>query len=75
MPWACIQRMKLSWKTALNDMPGDHYKIESNDKIPDCKYWAAWIQAVQNQKQTNAGVLEKFTKFKIGRKVLYVNSK
>ena len=56
-------------------MPGDHYKIESNDKIPDCKYRAALIQAVQNQKQTNAGVLEKFTKFKIGRKVLYVNSK
>ena len=56
-------------------MPGDHYKIESNDKIPDRKYRAALIQAVQNQKQTNAGVLEKFTKFKIARKVLYVNSK
>ena len=49
----------------LNDLPGELYTIEADDKIPDnCKYPLATIQAAQNQKQTKTGVLAKFLKLK-----------
>ena len=48
----------------LNDLPGELYAIESDDKIPDNrKYPLAAIQVAHNQKQTNAGRLAKFFKF------------
>ena len=54
---------------ALNDVPGELYTIEADDKIPDsCKYSLATIQAAQNQKQTNTGGLAKSLKLKIGAK-------
>ena len=38
----------------LNDLPGELYTIETDDKIPDnYKYPLAAIQTAQNQKQTN----------------------
>ena len=38
----------------LNELPGEPYTIEANDKIPDnCQYSLALIQAAQNQKQRN----------------------
>ena len=53
----------------LNDLLGELYTIETDDKIPDnCKYPMATIQAAQNQKQTNIGGLVKFLKLKIGEK-------
>ena len=43
-----------------NELSGELYIIEANDKIPDnCKYQLALIQAPQNQKQTNTGGLSK----------------
>ena len=57
--------------TVLNDLPGQLYTIEANDKIPDnCKYPLALIQAAQNQKQTNTGDLAKLLRLKIGAKVM-----
>ena len=41
-------------EAVLNELPGELYIIEANDKIPDnCKYPLALIQAAQNQKQTD----------------------
>ena len=58
-------------KAVLNELPGELYTTESNDKIPDnCKYPLALIQAEQNQKETNIGGLAKLSKFKIGAKVM-----
>ena len=38
----------------INDLPGELYSIEADDKIPDnCRYPVATIQAAQNQKQRN----------------------
>ena len=57
--------------TVLNDLPGQLYIIEANDKIPDnCKYLMALIQAAQNLKQTNTGDLAKLLKLKIDAKVM-----
>ena len=40
-------------EAVLNELPGELYTIEANDKIPDnCKYPLALMQAAQNQKQT-----------------------
>ena len=48
----------------LNDLPGELYAIESDDKIPDNrKYPLAAIQVAHNKKQTNVGGLAKFFKF------------
>ena len=45
-------------KAVLNDLPGQLYTTEANDKIPDnCKYQLALIQAAQNKKQTSIGGL------------------
>ena len=45
-------------KAVLNDLPGQLYTTEANDKIPDnCKYQLTVIQAAQNQKQTSIGGL------------------
>ena len=56
-------------KAVLNELPGELYVIEVNDKIQDnCKYPLALIQAAQNQKQTNTGGLAKLLKLKIGAK-------
>ena len=42
----------------LNDLSGEFYTIEANDKIQDnCRYSLATIQAAQNQKQANQGGL------------------
>ena len=58
-------------QAVLNDLPGELYTIEANEKIPDnCKYPLVLIQAVQNQKQTNRGGLAKLLKLKIGVKVM-----
>ena len=33
----------------LNDLPGEFYRIQADDKVPDnCKYQLATIQAIQN---------------------------
>ena len=56
----------------LNDLPGEVYTIEADDKVPDnCKYPLAMIEAAQNQKQTNTGGLSKFLKLKIHAKVMF----
>ena len=56
-------------KAVLNELPGELYIIEVNDKIQDnCKYPLALIQAAQNQKQTNTRGLAKLLKLKIGAK-------
>ena len=58
-------------EAVLNQLPGELYITEANDKIPDnCKYPLALIQAAQNQKQTNTGGLTKMLKLKIGVKVM-----
>ena len=55
----------------LNEILGELYTIEVNDKIPDnCKHALALMQAAQNQKQTNTGGLAKFLKLKIGVKAM-----
>ena len=52
-------------------MLGKLYTIEANDKIPgNCKYPLAFIQAAQNQIQTNTGRLVKLLKLKTGAKVM-----
>ena len=39
---------------ALNNLPGEVYSIEDNDKSPDdCSYPFSVIQSAQSQKQTN----------------------
>ena len=60
----------------LNNLPGEFYTIKANDKFTDnYKHPSALIQAVQNQKQTNAGGLAKLLKLKIHAKVtLTVNT-
>ena len=41
-------------EAVLNQMPGDLYKIQGNDKIlNNCKYPLSLILAAQNQKQTS----------------------
>ena len=70
-----VQKMSYTYmkrnETVLNELPGELYTIEANDKTPDnCKYPLALIQAAQNQKQTNTGCLAKFLKLKIGVKVM-----
>ena len=41
-------------EAVLNDLPGELYKIEADDKVPDnSKYPLTTIQAAHNQKQTN----------------------
>ena len=58
-------------EAALNDLPGEFYTIEGNDKIPDnCKYPLTAIEATKNEKQTNTGGLAKLFKLKIGAKVM-----
>ena len=55
----------------LNDLLGEFYIIEADEKIPNnCKYPLAAIQAAQNQNQTNTGGLPKFLKLKCGAKVM-----
>ena len=55
----------------LNDVPGELYTIEADDKIPDnCKYTLTTIHAIQDQKQTNIGGLARLVKLKIGAKVM-----
>ena len=56
---------------ALNDVPGELYTIEADDKIPDnCKYTLTTIHAIQDQKQTNIGGLARLLKLKIGAKLM-----
>ena len=58
-------------EAVLNNLPGEIYTIEADDKIPDnCKYQLAMIPPAQNQKQTNTGGLTKLLKLKIGPKVV-----
>ena len=58
-------------EVVLNELPGELYIMEVNDKIPDnCKYPLTLIQAAQNQKQTNTASLAKLVKLKIGAKVM-----
>ena len=60
--------MKMN-NAVLNDLPGELYNKEADDKILDnCKYPLATIQTAQNQTQTNTGGLAKFLKLKIGAK-------
>ena len=55
----------------LNDLPGELYIVEADDKVPDnCKYPLAMIEAAQNQKQTNTGGLAKLLELKIGAEVM-----
>ena len=58
-------------ESVLNELPGEHYTIEVNDKIPDnCKYLLELIQIAHIQKQTNTGDLAKSLKLRIGAKVM-----
>ena len=58
-------------EAVLNELPGELYIIEANDKIPDnCKYPLPLIEAAKNQKQANTGGLAKLLKLKIGPKVV-----
>ena len=58
-------------EAVLNELPGELYIMEVNDKIPDnCKYPLTLIQAAQNQKQTNTAGLAKLVKLKIGAKMM-----
>ena len=55
----------------LNNLPGEIYKRETDDKTPgNCKYPLATIQVSQNQKQTNTKGLAKFLKLKIVTKMM-----
>ena len=50
-------------ETVLNNLPGELYTIEADDKIPDnCNNSLAMIEAAPNQKQTNTGGLAKLLK-------------
>ena len=41
-------------EVVLNELPGEHCIVETNDKIPDsCKYLLVLMQASQNGKQKN----------------------
>ena len=43
-------------EVVLNNLPGEPYTIEVDDKITDnCKYQLTMILAAQKQKQTNTG--------------------
>ena len=58
-------------EAVLNDLPGELYTVETDDKVPDnCKYPLAIIEAAQNQTQTNTGSSAKLLKLKIGAKVM-----
>ena len=58
-------------EAVLNELPGELYRIEANDKIPDnCRYSLTLTQAAQNQKQINTGGLAKFLKLKTDAKVM-----
>ena len=58
-------------EAVLNELPGELYIIEANDKISDnCKFPLALIQAAQNQKQANTGNLAKLLKLTISAKVM-----
>ena len=54
-------------EAVLNNLPGELYTIEANNKTPgNYKYPLATIQAAQNQKQKNAGgVCLKLVCFKV----------
>ena len=61
-------------EVVLNNLTGELYTTKTNDKIPNnCKYPLAFIQATQNQKQTNTGGLAKLLKLKIGANVILTN--
>ena len=58
-------------ENVLNNLPGELYTIETDDKILDnCKYPLALIETARNQKPTNTGGLAKLLKLKIGAKVM-----
>ena len=59
-------------EAVLNDLPGELYTIETNNKIPDkYKYPTALFQVTQNQKKREKHrCLEKLLKFKICAKVM-----
>ena len=58
-------------EAVLNNLPGERYRIEADDKISDnCKYPLALIEAAQNHKPTNTGGLAKLVKLKIGAKLM-----
>ena len=58
-------------ETVLNNLLGELYTIEADDKIPDnCNNSLAMIEAAPNQKQTNTGGLAKLLKWEIGAKVM-----
>ena len=62
-------------EAVLNELPGELYTIETNEKITDnCKYPLALIQAAQNQKQANTGGLAKLLMLKICAKVMLTNN-
>ena len=63
-------------KVVLNDLPGDIYTTEANEKIAgNCKYPLVIItQAPQNHKQTNTEGLAKLLKLKAGAKVMFRGS-
>ena len=65
------ERAMKSNEAALNDLPGELYTIEANDKVPDiCKYPLALIQAAQNQNEANARGLAKLLQLKTGARVM-----
>ena len=61
----------MKWsKAVLNDLPGELYKIEADDKVPDnFKYLLTAIQAAHNQSKLTEG-LAKLLKLKICAKVI-----
>ena len=62
------QAMKRN-EAVLDNLPGDLYTIEADDKIPDnCKYPLALVETDQNQKPTNTGGLAKLVKLKMVQK-------
>ena len=62
------QAMKRN-EAVLNNLPGELYTIEADDKILDnCKYPLALIEADQDQKPTNTGGLAKLLKLKMVQK-------
>ena len=62
-------------EAVLNDLPGELYTIEANDKIPDnCKYPLATIQAAQNHGKTNTEGLAKMLKLKISAKAMMLTA-
>ena len=74
VPWQMYAENKPAMKrneAVLNELPGELYITEANDKIPDnCKYPLPLIEGAKNQKQTNTGGLAKLLKLKIGAKVI-----